>query len=166
MAGNANSGRRPQPAQVLQLHGRGPGKDSGGRDIPKPPPFKRLPPDVPGWLSEEGKAEWGRVVPGLARLDILKPEDRAVLAAYCETWSVFVRAQRDVNYEGLKTVQITTLANGNVVEKPVPNPAVAIARAAGRELRGFAAQFGLSPSAELALGKVGDDGGDDDNPYG
>jgi phage terminase small subunit len=44
------------------------------------------------------------------------------------------------------------------------NPAVAIARNAGRELRGFAAQFGLTPSTEQALAKAADDG-DEDNPF-
>jgi P27 family predicted phage terminase small subunit len=165
MAGNANSGRRKEPATVIQMKGRGPGRDSGGRPIPATPKFNRVPPSAPEWMSEEGLAEWNRVVPGLSVLDILKPEDRAVLAAYCETWSVFVRAQRDVNYEGLHSMQTTTLANGNVIEKPVPNPAVAIARAAGRELRGFAAQFGLTPSSETALGKASDDGGGDENPF-
>jgi len=47
-------------------------------------------------LSPEAAAEWDRVVSGLQRLDILKEEDRAVLAAYCETWARFVEATRDV----------------------------------------------------------------------
>lgn len=165
MAGNRNSGRIKQPANVLQLHGRGDGKDSGGRDIPKPPAFLRVPPEPPSWLHEEAKREWDRVVPGLSRLDILKEEDRAVLTAYCETWAMFREASRSIHDEGLTSVITITRRNGDTEEKPVANPAVAVRNQAGRELRAFAAQFGLTPSSEMALGKVSGDDGGDENPF-
>ncbi|MGH3821378.1 MAG: phage terminase small subunit P27 family [Pseudonocardiaceae bacterium] len=67
---------------------------------------------VPG---REAAAEWRRVVPGLANLDLLKEEDRAVLTAYCECWSTFVAATRTVQREGL-TIQAKqgTLAHPTV----------------------------------------------------
>ena len=34
----------------------------------------------------------GRITPGLERLDLLKPEDRAALTVYTETWSTYVAA--------------------------------------------------------------------------
>ncbi|MEU9199008.1 phage terminase small subunit P27 family [Streptomyces sp. NPDC048332] len=158
-------GRTAQPAALKLLTGRGDGRDSGGRTILPPPAFRRLPPKPPTWLSREAAAEWRRVVPGLQRLDLLKEEDRAMLAAYCETWSVFVTATRLVTLEGLTVQQITNRPDGSSTEKTVPNPAVAIARNAGRELRGFAAQFGLSPSSEQALARGADDGSEEDNPF-
>ena len=39
------------------------------------------------WFDAEARAEWQRVVPGLERLDLLKPEDRAMLVVFCTTWS-------------------------------------------------------------------------------
>jgi P27 family predicted phage terminase small subunit len=169
MPGNANSGRRSQPAKVLQMKGRRPGVDSGGRKIPDVPEFRRGAPDAPAWLSDEARAEWDRVVPGLQLLDILKPEDRANLAAYCETWATFVMATRRVQDEG-ETVEHTTYSHGpngrTTRTNEIVNPFIAVARAAGKELRGFAAQFGLTPSSETALGKAGGgDGGDEDNPF-
>ncbi|MFJ6438528.1 phage terminase small subunit P27 family [Streptomyces sp. NPDC091416] len=158
-------GRTAQPAALKLLTGRGDGRDSGGRTVKPPPAFRRLPPKPPTWLSREAAAEWRRVVPGLQRLDLLKEEDRAMLAAYCETWSVFVTATRDVTLTGLTVQQITNRPDGSSTEKTVPNPSVAIARNAGRELRGFAAQFGLSPSSEQALARGADDGSEDDNPF-
>jgi len=145
-----------QPAQLKLLKGRGNGTDTGGRKVKAPPNFKRIAPKPPTWLSREAKAEWNRVVPGLQRLDILKEEDRAALAAYCETWSTFVDATRVVKREGLTIV---------AKQGMLPHPAVGIMRNSGRELRAFAAQFGLTPSAEMALGKVSDDGAEDDNPF-
>jgi P27 family predicted phage terminase small subunit len=95
-------------------------------------------------------------VPGLQRLDLLKEEDRATLAAYCETWARFVEATRTVQREGL-TIEAK--------QGMLPHPAVGIARAAGRELRAFAGLFGLSPASEMALGRVTDDGQGDENPF-
>ncbi len=94
---------------------------------------------------------------GLTRLDILKEEDRSHLIAYCETWAVFVLATQDIQENGL-TVR-------NAAGSLIPNPTVGIARNASRELRAFGNLFGLSPSAEMALGKVTDYGDGDDNPF-
>lgn len=158
-------GRTAQPAALKLLHGRSEGRDSGGRTVTKGPAFRRLPPKPPTWLSTEARAEWRRVTPGLQRLDLLKEEDRAVLSAYCETWAVYVTATRQVTREGLTSTVVTTRADGSSTERIVPNPVVAIARNAGRELRGFAAQFGLSPATEQALSRGADDGDEDENPF-
>ena len=160
--------RPSQPAKLLLMKGRGNGTDSGGRKVKTPPAFRRVTPNPPTWLSREAAAEWRRVVPGLTRLDLLKEEDRAVLAAYCETWATFVLATRDVHKNGL-TVDVVTIRTFGETEietrKPIPNPTVATARNAGRELRTFAAQFGLTPAAEMALGKAADSGEEDANPF-
>ncbi|MEU0808786.1 phage terminase small subunit P27 family [Streptomyces sp. NPDC005970] len=114
-----------------------------------------MPPEPPEWLSEEAAAEWARVVPGLARLEILKAEDRAALASYCEAWATFREATETVQREGL-TIEAR--------QGTLTHPAVGIARAAGREVRAWAAHFGLTPSSEQALAKGADDG-EDDNPF-
>lgn len=164
----ATAGRRKQPAQVLQLHGRREGKDSGGRDIPEPLPFKRQPPEAPEWLSAEARAEWDRVVPGLALLEILKPEDRAMLAAYCESWARFVAACKHVAEHGPSTQQTRTTSTNRgdtITRQMVVNPFVNVARDASKELRALANHFGLSPSAEMAFGKVESGGDGDENPF-
>ncbi|WP_205864538.1 phage terminase small subunit P27 family [Planctomonas sp. JC2975] len=122
----------------------------------EPPKFKRLPPVAPEWLSPEAHAEWDRVVPELSRLEVLKSEDRAALAAYCETWATFVEATRIIATEGL-TIEAK--------QGTLPHPAVGIARNAGRELRTWAGQFGLTPAAENSLGIKGEDEGDQSDPF-
>jgi P27 family predicted phage terminase small subunit len=148
--------RAHQPPALKLLKGVADGRDSGGRKVKATPEFRRLAPTPPSWLSREAKAEWKRVVPELLRLEIVKAEDRAALASYCETWATFVEATRTVHTEGL-----TIEAKQGVLA----HPAVGIARNAGRELRAWANQFGLTPSAEnaLQLPEVTDDG---DNPFG
>lgn len=150
-------GRTPQPAALKLIKGRAPGKDSAGRDVNPGPAFKRLPPEAPAWLSDEARAEWDRVVPGLSRLDLLKPEDRAALAAYCEAWATFREATETVAREGLTFV---------AKQGTLPHPAVGIARAAGRELRAWAGHFGLTPSTEQALARGSENEPDPDNPFG
>lgn len=149
-------GRTAQPAALKLLKGRGDGKDAAGRPVNQGPAFRRIAPEPPEWLTPEAAAEWRRVVPGLQRLDLLKEEDRAALAAYCETWAVFAEATRTVQREGL-TIEAK--------QGQLAHPAVGIARNAGRELRAWAAHFGLTPSTEQALARGGDDGDADENPF-
>lgn len=139
-------GPKPRAPRLRVIGGRSPGRDSGGRRVPKPPAFVRHAPSAPTWLSAEAKAEWRRVVPQLDRLKLLKLEDRAALAIYCETWSTFVRATRLVAKEGLTT---------NAKQGVLSHPAGGIARAASRELRAWCAEFGFSPSAEGRLAVTG-----------
>lgn len=148
--------RPAQPPALKLLKGRGEGRDSGGREVQPTPQFRRVAPQPPSWLSREAKAEWKRVVPELTRLEILTAENRAALAAYCETWATFVAATRTVQVEGMTI---------HAKQGELAHPAVAIARNAGKELRAWANQFGLTPSAENALQlREADDGGDD--PFG
>ncbi|WP_354596085.1 phage terminase small subunit P27 family [Streptomyces sp. JL1001] len=150
-------GRTAKPAGLKLIEGRAAGRDSGGRKVNTGPEFRRVPPAAPEWLSPEAAAEWGRVMPELSRLDLVKEQDRAALAAYCEAWATFREATETVQREGM-TIEAK--------QGTLAHPAVGIARAAGRELRSWAAHFGLTPSTEQALARSGgDDDGDEANPF-
>ena len=141
---------KPRPAALRLIEGRGNGRDSGGRKVAAVPSFKRLPPEAPEWLPPEAAAEWERVVPELARLELVKPVDRAALTAYCLTWDRLVQAQRLVSEEGV----LGTNSQGTV-----RHPAVAVVEAASKELRAWAGEFGFTPSAEAKLSvQEADDG--------
>lgn len=159
-------GRTPQPAPLLLLSGRGDGKDSAGRPVAAPPAFKRLAPNPPTWLSREAKAEWRRIVPGLTRLDLVKPEDRATLAAYCQVWSRLVGAYQDIDRNGLTVRNESTRKDGSTSVWFTKNPAVAIAEQAETRLRQYANDFGLTPAGERNVSKRDDDRGDNEaNPF-
>lgn len=150
--------RPPKPARLKLVEGRSPGRDSGGLKVPESPKFIRQAPDAPDWLDAEALAEWRRVAPTLERLDLLKPEDRALLSAYCETWSVYVAAVQRVRAEGLT---ITSPKSG-VVHR---NPAVTVAETARMHLLRLASEFGLTPAAEQRLAVAPGDDGDGLNPF-
>ena len=145
-----------QPAALKLLHGRGEGKDSGGRTVNPGPSFRRVPPKPPEWLTGDALDVWNRVVPELARLDIVKAEDAETLATYCQTWQVFVDATAVIAEEGMFI---------DARQGKLAHPAVGIQRNAAKELRSIAAHFGLTPSTEQALARgAGDDGGEG-NPF-
>ncbi|MFE9845784.1 phage terminase small subunit P27 family [Streptomyces goshikiensis] len=148
---------KPRPAGLKLVEGTRPGRDSGGRKVTETPAFKRVPPEAPEWLPAEARAEWERVVPELARLDLLKPVDRSALTAYCLTWDRLVQAQMEMAADG------SVLATNS--QGRVRHPAVAVIEAASKELRAWAGEFGLTPSAESRVGRQGDDDGDSTNPF-
>lgn len=154
-----------QPAKLLLLNGRGEGQDSAGRPVAPAPAFKRLAPNPPTWLSREAKAEWKRVAPGLVRLDLIKPEDRATLAAYCETWARFVEATKDVTKNGITVRNESTRKDGTSSVWWTKNPAVAVAEQASARLLQFANHFGLTPAAERNVSNQGDNREPEDNPF-
>lgn len=151
-------GRPPKPAHLKIVEGRGNGRDSGGRVVPKTPEFVRLPPEAPRWLKGEARAEWDRVVPELQRLQLTKQPDAASLVAYCLAWERLVAATAIVDHEGM-------VIHDDVQGRAQRHPALLTAEAASKELRSWAQQFGLTPSAEARLRMPkGDDGGEA-NPF-
>jgi P27 family predicted phage terminase small subunit len=149
---------KPRPTRLKLIEGRGEGRDSGGRKVKQTPGFVRLPPDPPEWLPAEARAEWDRIVPELQRLELLKPIDRSSLTAYCMSWQRFFDACKDIA-EGKVT---TRGSQGQLVK----HPSVMVAESASKELRAWAGEFGLTPSAEQRLAGFGaDNAAADENPF-
>lgn len=157
---------KPRPTHLKLIEGRGNGRDSGGRKVAETPKFRRLPPEPPEWLPAEARAEWDRVVDELANIELLKPVDRASLTAYCLTWQRLVDAQKLIAENETVEVQAVKDSSGEVVDVVRLNgygllgknsqgitraPWIAIAEAASKELRAWAAEFGFTPSAENKL---------------
>jgi P27 family predicted phage terminase small subunit len=168
--------RATAPANLRLIAGRGNGTDSGGRKVAPVPAFKRIPPEAPDWLPDEAAAEWVRIVPELARLELLKPVDRASLTAYCLTWQRLVDAQKLIA-EHQDFHYVVRSKDGEIIDSEtieghgllgqnsqgiVRAPWVAIAEAASKELRAWAGEFGFTPSAEnkLSVREADDDEAD------
>jgi len=143
------AGRKPKPPELRLVEGN-PGHRPIPENTPKPSPKA---PKRPSWLLPEAKREWSRVVPHLERLGLLTVVDRAVLAAYCQAWARYREAEEAIDREGV--VRVTEKGY------PVQNPAVSIARNMMNQVRAFAAEFGLTPSARgrIQLPETDDDDG-------
>lgn len=118
-------GPAPAPAQLKLLGGRSPGRDSGGRRVTPPAAFERVAPECPDWLPPGAKDMWGRVVPELAALNLLKESDLGVLTSFCVAWDQLMQAVTAYREQGF----IATNARSRRV---TVHPAVAAARAATR----------------------------------
>lgn len=152
-------GPAPQPAKLKLLSGVSEGRDSGGRRVPLPPKFVREAPKPPVWLPEYAREMWDVTAPQLEALDLLKTADLGVLTSYCIAWDQLKRAVPLYAQHGLL---ISNKKSGMVK----PNPALAIARAAIRDLLLCARELGCTPSAEAHVSTlVGEVGDDDANPF-
>jgi P27 family predicted phage terminase small subunit len=131
-------GPAPKPTQLRLLHG-----DKASRiNLAEPRP-RDVPPERPAWLSAVAAEEWERIAPDLARMGTAKAIDAAALAAYCEAVARF-RAANDV----LAQSQVLIVDRD---DRPRVNPAVRVARDASYEMRMWAREFGLTPSARSPL---------------
>ena len=92
------------------------------------------------------------------RSGVLKEADRAVLVCFCECWSTYVTAIRQVRAEGVTVVNPETHC-------PRKNPALAAAEAAANQLRSLGNELGLSPAAERLLNIAPHADADDDDPF-
>lgn len=83
------------------------------------------------------------MLPELLRLELTKPLDRAGLIVYCTTWGRYVRATREIERYGFD------------------GPQLRAAETASKELRAWAQEFGLTPSAESRVAAKAQDAGED-----
>jgi len=134
---------RRRPAKLRLLGGTGPGRDSGGRRVAAPLPFRRMPPEQPSDLTPAAAELWASIVEELGRLDLLRPLDSAALVMACEAWATWKSAHGVVVREGV----VGENSQGRVV-----HPALKAALDASREFRAWSACFGLSPSDADRIG--------------
>lgn len=137
------AGPNPQSSEMRLMKGRSPGRDSGGRVVNVAPEHERAAPDPPRWLPTEARAEWDRVVPGLAKLGLLKREDCAALTAYCCAWDSFTQAMQELA-KGPRYIPTST---GGLTG----HPALRDAAQAQQMLRQWASEIGLTPASESRL---------------
>jgi P27 family predicted phage terminase small subunit len=136
------------PAGLKLLHGTSEGRDSGGRKVPEVPRFVREAPSPPAWLPVLAREMWDHTVPYLEALDLLKSADLGVLTSYCVAWDQLARSVP--LYTEMGGMLIANKRSGTVKA----NPAVALARAAIRDVLLLARELGCTPSAEAALGAL------------
>lgn len=132
-------GRKPAPTALKLLKG-----DNRINDD-EPQPAAGIP-TCPS-RSKAVREVWDYTIAQLAHMRTITMADRDALHAYCQAVVLFEQATQLLEDEGL--VVPTTLGRG------LPHPAQKIQREAGQQLRMYACEFGLTPSARTRI-KVGD----------
>jgi P27 family predicted phage terminase small subunit len=109
-------------------------------------------PDPPEILDDYAIQEWRRVTPVLAGLGILCRLDRALLAAYCTSYSQWTVAREEmrkrVEMGGVLASLVDVTKAGNVVQ----NPLVGIANKAARDMVRYGELLGMGESARARIG--------------
>jgi len=135
----AKPGPKPSPTAIKKLRGN-PGNrplNANEPDIPTDMP------DCPDHLDKIGKTEWTRLAVLLDGRGLITKAERAVLTAYCETWSIHVKASKDLHTYGMILMS----------DKGVPyqSPYLGIVNVSTRTLMALAAELGLSPSSRSRI---------------
>jgi P27 family predicted phage terminase small subunit len=127
-------GRKPKPQE---LHIReGTSRMRNRRATPKLRPGL---PTCPSFLDAEARKEWKRISKELADLGILIRLDRAALAAYCSSYSQWLKAETELAKEEASEVYVSeTGLRKRSSWVQIRNEALGLMRA-------FLGEFGLSP---------------------
>ncbi|MEV2277858.1 phage terminase small subunit P27 family [Nocardiopsis sp. NPDC049922] len=132
-------GPRPTPTNVRLL--RGDRRDRVNTDEPMPADGL---PECPDDASPEVREVWDYTVDQLAAMGTATPADRDALRAYCEAVVTHRKACALLAKSGI----LIRSAKGGAL---VRNPVVQVQRDAAATLRGFAQEFGLTPSARSEI---------------
>ncbi len=140
-------GRKPAPTHLKLV--KGTRKSRINAKEPQPAPAL---PSVPEHLSAEAKVEWQRVAQELYDLGILTHVDRGVLAAYCQAYGRWQRAEQAIA-EMQKREQtpggvfVISTVSGNLIQ----NPMIGVANKAMGDMVRYAAELGMTPSARSRI---------------
>lgn len=172
MAGTASTAGRGRPAEPPQLKwlksvDGDKGLDSGGRVIPEPVPFPRAAPEKPDTLNEDGVWLWDKVVEQMHSIGLLKPLDGPSLEVMCQTWA---RWRMAVRQRMLANADDPVNSHGGLLRENsqgwVAAPWVGIEERAAKDLRGWFAEYGITPAAEKNLrSEAAEAGGDGGNVF-
>ena len=135
----AKTGRKPKPTALKKLEGN-PGRRPLNRMEPMPPVVQLK---CPNHLLPEAKKEWKRLAPVLMDLGLLTAADAVPFEGYCTAYARWLEAQDEINKHG----SIYKDNEGKIR----PNPFIAIANQQMREIKSFAAEFGLTPSTRSTM---------------
>ena len=141
-------GRKPTPAKLKVIEGN-PGK----RPIPEEPeaPIPSEVPDPPSFLDEYAKDEWVKVAEGLNAMKVLSTIDEKSLAAYCQAYSVWRRAEEELAKLRELGGEIATLVVKNIQGNWIQQPLISISSKAASDMVRYASEFGMTPAARARL---------------
>lgn len=134
------TGRKPLATEDKIARGN-PGKRAINDDSPKMERLFELP-KAPDYLGEFGIKEWNRTGPLLVEAKMLTESDLPAFQAYCMNIDLLIQAQLDIQANGMQVMGHRGW---------VRNPAIAAFGQASTAIRGFVAEFGLSPSARSRI---------------
>lgn len=116
-------------------------------------------PEAPAGMADDVREIWDYTLPHLVHMRTASAADRDSLACYCEA---VIAHRKASDILARSSVLVKGMHNGTLVR----NPALQIQRDAAHTIRGFAQEFGLTPSARAGIVMDGRSGRTDSaNPF-
>lgn len=104
---------------------------------------------APSWLKDKiAKKEFNRVLDELKELEFINNLDTNNLACYCEAYSNYIKATKELNNSTLTVEKVMQNGAINIVENPLIN----IQKKYAEEMRKFASLCGLTIDSRLKIG--------------
>ncbi len=103
---------------------------------------------APRWLNRSAVAIWRRLVPDLARLNLIAPSDADILGRYCTDLANWIRASKTLDKEGLTIMVPMTNSEHKM---PRRHPAIQVCGDLHRRMVDLEDRFGGSPIARYRL---------------
>jgi P27 family predicted phage terminase small subunit len=133
-------GPAPTPTKVKMLRGETRPSRLNLREPTPAPDVPRMPAD----MDPDAKVVWRRVMRDMRHTGVIRAADADVLRCYCEAVSRYAGAARLYAQSG-------PIVRGRHGGELVKNPLHQVARDNADEVRQFARELGLSPSARVGL---------------
>jgi P27 family predicted phage terminase small subunit len=133
-------GPAPTPTKVKRLRGE---TRPSRLNLLEPMPSADVP-RMPADMDPDAKVVWRRVVRDMRHTGVIRAADADVLRCYCEAVSRYAAAARVYGQTG-------PLVRGRHGAELVKNPLHQVTRDNADEVRQFARELGLSPSARVGL---------------
>lgn len=109
------------------------------KGVPKPPKH----------LGQEARKYWDHFAEILTNMDVITLADEAALCRLCETYAEVIELQLDIELEG-RTYR-TFSREGNLTFRT--RPEVRLLQETDRRLRGYLADFGLTPASRSKVSR-------------
>jgi P27 family predicted phage terminase small subunit len=132
-------GRKPKPTHIKIVTGN-PGRRP--LNTSEPTPLQAIP-DCPEHITGLAREEWERMAEDLFECGLLTVIDRVALEGYCVAYARWVDAEEAIKKHGV----LVKSPNGF----PMQSPLLAIANKAMAQLRGYLAEFGMTPSSRSRI---------------
>lgn len=133
-------GRKPKPSHLKLVTGN-PGRRPLNKAEPK---AARSRPSAPAHMSDKARETWGYVSALLDDMGVLTKVDALALELLCEAYADFLAAANELKAQGSDYYE-TMSQTGSTMYRA--HPALAKKQDADRRIRGWLAEFGMTPSA-------------------
>ena len=145
MAGNANSGRRPQPTALTVLRGN-PSRKKLNENEPRPPAGEV---EKPAGLSASGGAVWDELAPVCLAMRTLTRADERAFATMCELQATFQQAA--AAKDGRSLFQLVQPDEAEPQMVVMVDAILRLERETAAALRPYYELFGLTPAARARI---------------